>query len=175
MALNKLQQDLVEQNHNLIYDFAKKKNLDIEDYYDILAIGLCKAASAYQKDKAEFSTFAFCCMNNELNNYWSSISTLKTIPEENIVSYDTPKETDNDDSMTYLDTFASAVEIFDEVLFNIQYEDMMKQLNPTEKIVVKGLCDGMTVVSIAKQIGCAEGKVRYIRNKLRKRLSDIWK
>ena len=43
-SLTAEQQQLVIENHNLIYDFAKRKNLIIEEYYDILAIGLCNAA-----------------------------------------------------------------------------------------------------------------------------------
>ena len=37
------QRKLVEQNHNLIYAFLHTKNLNIEEWYDICAISLCKA------------------------------------------------------------------------------------------------------------------------------------
>ena len=35
--LTKEQQELVEKNHNLIYGFANKNKLNIEEYYGILA------------------------------------------------------------------------------------------------------------------------------------------
>mgnify|MGYP001317500519 CR=1 FL=1 len=37
--------ELVEENHNLIYSLLHKCHLNIEEWYDIAAIGLCKAAN----------------------------------------------------------------------------------------------------------------------------------
>ena len=42
--LNEYQQKYAEQNHNLIYGILNDKNLSIDEYYDVAAIGLCKAA-----------------------------------------------------------------------------------------------------------------------------------
>ena len=39
-----------------------KYHLDVEEWYDIAAIGLCKAANTYNNDKSEFSTYAYKCM-----------------------------------------------------------------------------------------------------------------
>ena len=41
------QQKLVTDNHNLIYSLANAKNIDLDEYYDVLAIGLCKAAITF--------------------------------------------------------------------------------------------------------------------------------
>ena len=57
--LTSKQKELVEVNHNLIYKFASIKNVSIEEYYDILAIGLCKAAMAFDENKGKFSTVSF--------------------------------------------------------------------------------------------------------------------
>lgn len=43
------QKQLVEQNHNLIYFYLYRHNLSIEEYYDVAAIGLCKAAITFKK------------------------------------------------------------------------------------------------------------------------------
>ena len=43
-------QRLVEDNHNLIYKFLRNHNLE-DDWYDVAAIGLCKAANNYNSDK----------------------------------------------------------------------------------------------------------------------------
>ncbi len=65
-ALSKDQQDLVSDNHNLIYSYANKMNLDINEYYDLLAIGLCKAAKMYDPNRGyAFSTYAYFVMRNE--------------------------------------------------------------------------------------------------------------
>lgn len=56
---------LVEENHNLIYGFLRKHNLN-EDFYGDAAIGLCKAAMNYDSSTgASFSTYAYKCMFNE--------------------------------------------------------------------------------------------------------------
>lgn len=48
---------LVEENHNLVYSFLYKYHLDVEEWYDLAAIGLCKAANTYNNDKSGFSTY----------------------------------------------------------------------------------------------------------------------
>lgn len=47
--LNKEQQKLVEDNHNLIYSFAKSRMVDTEEYYDVFAIGLYLSVKGYKQ------------------------------------------------------------------------------------------------------------------------------
>jgi len=63
--MTKEQEQLVTDNHNLIYYYLKRHNLDISSYYDVCAIGLCKAAMSYDKNKASFATYALHIMHNE--------------------------------------------------------------------------------------------------------------
>ena len=86
--LNYEQQQLAEQNHNLIYSFAKSRKLDLEEYYDVLAIGLCKAALVYDENKATFSTLAYKCMNNEYNKIIRGQTVQRKIPDNLISSLD---------------------------------------------------------------------------------------
>jgi len=64
--LNDEQRKIVEDNHNLIYAFLSSNSLDIEEYYDLAAIGICKAALSYDKEKGQFSTLAYKCMWNQV-------------------------------------------------------------------------------------------------------------
>ena len=59
------QQRIVSENHNLIYSLANKKSINLDEYYDALAIGLCKAAIAFDNTKGKFSTLAYTVMLNE--------------------------------------------------------------------------------------------------------------
>ena len=55
------QKKLAEDNHNLIYFYARKYHMskqDFEDMYGILAIGLCKAARDY--DESRGRAFSSC-------------------------------------------------------------------------------------------------------------------
>lgn len=65
--LTEQQQKLVTENCNFIYWVIRKLNLPIDDYYGIAAIGLCKAARTFDiTQRANFSTYAYICMENEL-------------------------------------------------------------------------------------------------------------
>ena len=65
--LTEAQQALTEKNHAYIYYIIKKLGLPVEDYYGAAAIGLCKAARAYNPSKGTaFSTFAYAVMSNEI-------------------------------------------------------------------------------------------------------------
>lgn len=70
MKLNEDQKKLVEDNHNLIYSFLKYRNLSlnsVEDWYGTAAIGLCKAAIAFDDSRGlKFSTLAYVCMEREI-------------------------------------------------------------------------------------------------------------
>lgn len=64
---------LVTENHNLIYSFLRKYNLDVDEYYDLAAIGLCNACITYDASyKVPLSTYAYKCMFNSLFSYTRS-------------------------------------------------------------------------------------------------------
>lgn len=70
-TLTEKEQKLVEDNHDLIYMMADCLELDIDEYYGLLAIGLCHAAQKYKKRKRayEFSEYAKIVMIRELSAY----------------------------------------------------------------------------------------------------------
>ena len=83
-ALTHEQQELAAENHNLIYRFAQTMAIDVEEFYDILAIALCKAAKTFDKSRGlRFSTLAFQCMKNEYNMYWRRELNSKPVPPGN--------------------------------------------------------------------------------------------
>lgn len=54
-ALTYDEQKLVEDNHELIYLVADCMELDINEYYGLLAIALCHAAQKYKSRKRAYS------------------------------------------------------------------------------------------------------------------------
>lgn len=58
---------LVEENHDLIYMVADCMDIDIDEYYGLLAIALCHAAQKYKTRKRayDFSEFAKIVMIRE--------------------------------------------------------------------------------------------------------------
>lgn len=59
IKLTKQQSQIVESNHNLIYGFIHSRNLDLEEYYGILAIELCKSVIHWKKDRGKLSTYFY--------------------------------------------------------------------------------------------------------------------
>lgn len=66
------ERELVTNNHNLIYSYLNKFHLS-DDYYDLCAIGLCRAAHFYKPENGKFSVYAFVCMSNIINMEWRKV------------------------------------------------------------------------------------------------------
>lgn len=80
------QRKLVEENHKLIYYTLNKYKLNPEEYYDILAIGLCKAAIKFDSERSKFSTFAIKVMYNEFLQHDRNENTNKRKVNKNTLS-----------------------------------------------------------------------------------------
>ena len=168
--MTEMEQKLVEKNHNLIYDFAKKKNLSLEEYYDLLAIGLCNAATSYSSsDSSSFSTYAYSCMQNVLNDYWRSISLKRSIPEQNILSYDASIDSEGEGSFD--ETFADSKSVIDDVIGSIQCEYLLSILNTQEQALVQYLLKGLKGREIAVAMKVSERYVRQLKLKVQNKLS----
>lgn len=65
MGLSKAQQKMVRDNHNLIMSYILRHNLGFNEYYDVLAIVLCKAAELFNAERGiAFSTYVYKAMDN---------------------------------------------------------------------------------------------------------------
>lgn len=70
MKLTEEQCLIVEENHNLIYSYIHKNYLDLEEWYGLLAIELCKAVKVWDKEKGTLSTiFYYMCDNRVKHEY----------------------------------------------------------------------------------------------------------
>lgn len=174
--LTKRQQELIEINHNLIYKFAHYYNLSIEEYYDILAIGMCKAASTFDESKGAFTTVAFRCMRNEMFHYWDSMKKKSAIPNENLLYYDTFLHGKSgghfeNDNNSYLSIFSDNNYTHDTAIGNIIINEFMKTLKKEEIYLVKLLMIGITQAEIAEKTNRSRQLINlYVRN-IRKKLN----
>lgn len=112
--LTKEQKELVEKNHKLIYYYIHKNGLSVEEYYDILAIGLCEAALHFDENKGiKFVTYALFVMRNEhLQN-----ERLKKSKKRNasVVSLSTTINEDYND-ITLEDCISGDRDVFDSLI-----------------------------------------------------------
>jgi len=174
--LTKKQQELVEMNHNLIYSFAYKNNLSLEEYYDILAIGMCKAASTFDESKGAFTTVAFRCMRNEVFHYWDSMKKKSVIPNNMIFSYDVHiSEVMNDtyeDKNSFLSILSNKNYTHDVAIGNIMINEFMEILTKEEKYLVKLLMIGVTQAEIAEKTNRSRQLINLYVMKIRKKLNN---
>lgn len=168
--LTKEQQNLVTENHNLIYEFAKRKHLAIDEYYGLLAIGMCQAAQIYNGESGKFSTVANKCMNNILVNHYEHLSSQRSIPEDMILSYDASNGgEDGDNNSCFLDSLADSRCTHDIVVSGIMSEILINLLSEREQMVVNLLVNGMTQDKIAERMGCKRQNIGYYIKQIRKK------
>ena len=68
--LTKHQQEIVEDNHNLIYSFIHRRGLDADEYYGLIAESLCKAVLNWDESKGKLSTLFYIIARNDVYNEW---------------------------------------------------------------------------------------------------------
>ena len=171
--LTKYQQQLVEENHNLIYQYAINNNLAIGEYYDLLAIGLCKAALIFNNEKGVFSTIAYKCMQNEVAMYWRHLSCSTSIPDDMIISIETPIESKQSRKNILADVIsAGSTSVQDMVVGNIKIRELIELLTTTEKKVVCGIVNGLTPSEIAERLMVRRQTVSYHLIRVRQKWSS---
>ena len=168
MKLTEEQKKLVEENHNLIYWFAKKYHVPIEEYYDVLAQGLCMAAYHYDPSKCSFSTYAYLCMNTEMHVEYRKTLRKSEIPQGNIFHYE--------NAWQLSDLIPTNEKTENKVIDKISYENLTSLLNDIlndkDKEVLTHILNGLTMREIAKIEGTSHqaihNRMKKIREKVKK-------
>lgn len=163
------QKKLVESNHSLIYFVIHNMNLPVEEYYDLAAIGLCKAAMTYDSEKKAFSTYACMCMKNEILKDHRSRNMKKRIINENLVSYDEIIfSADEEKKTTLLECIKSDVSVENEALSRVMHEELMEQLGKTDSKMIKFFKLGLKQREIASIMGVTQANVSRVKRRLEK-------
>ena len=169
--MTKEQQKLVEENHGLIYSFLAKYNLPIEEYYDLAAIGLCKASITYQ-NKTTFSTYAYKCMFNEVMQDKRKEKASRRIPQNQIVSYEAELDTCNGETTSYLNFIPSNEDAETNTLSKIMFEEFSKDLSDRDRQIFYLFSKGYKQREIGKFVGCSQVQVSRIKRKLESYLNN---
>lgn len=171
------QKKLAEDNHNLIYLFAKNNHLSIDDYYGILAIGLCNASKIYDESKGRFSTIAYRCMLNEYLRHNRDMNRKHIIPKELIVSYNASSncqgENDKDDKcfIRYLES--SSYSFDNDVINKVTLESLWDSLTKKERAIIKYFNKGLNQPEIAKEMNCTRQNISKSMSSIRFKLQDL--
>ena len=175
---------LVERNMRLVVHVVKKYSNqwgDNDDLISIGAIGLIKAVTTYDSDKASrFATYAAKCVQNEVLMY------LRSSKKTNNVSIDEPIGHDKEgNSISLIDILESEDRDIDETVetkikINELKEKMEENLSERENLIVKmryGL-DGYrekTQKEIADELGISRSYVSRIEKKAIEKINAVMK
>ena len=164
MKLTKEQQDFVTKNHNLILSYLGKHNLSYEDYYDILAIALCKAALKYDAKKGiAFSTYAFKCFYNAVSAYVRNLKNRKR-HTDNLIHI-----TDENEDSVFFNSITLNVDSASDIIKLTDKYDLFSYLTPKEKEAYEYLRQGYTQAEIAKMLGKSRQNIsRHCRSAIEK-------
>lgn len=174
MKLNDEQRKLVEQNHNLIYSAMRKfgvRNEKFDDYYDVAAIGLCKAAIYYDPNKNyALSTLVYACIKNELHNQITSEMSKTTQFNKSVLSYD--NITDLSEDSRSAEEFLLIENNFEENLISgLRIYDEICTLNNNQKKLVHLRLAGYTYDEIAEMYGVTRQAIQNRIQKIRKKIT----
>ena len=166
------QKKLAEENHSLIYFYARKYHIskkDFEDMYGILAIGLCKAARDYDESRGSaFSTVAMGYMLNECRNAYRCDKYKNG--KLNICSYNNIFPlSDDDGTAEYINVIEGKSDVWDDINL-IEFNQFNEQLR---KIAYLSYL-GYNQQEIAKEMGITQSLVSRKLKKIRKEIENAY-
>lgn len=161
--LNNEQRKLVEENHNLIYSFLNNQALSINEWYDICAIGLCKAALTFN-GTTKFSTFAYKCMLNSVRSVMrhDSLFGMETLSLSTEVSSVSEKAT-----YALEEFIASKQNTEAEALGKIWAEWFIEKLPLTTLKVLLGRIENKTCRELSEDTGVSFSRCSAVVRNLR--------
>lgn len=172
--LNEEQKVLVENNHGLIFKFAKDRDIDIEEYYGLLAIGLCKAALIFDESLGfKFSTIAFRCMYREYRTFIQYLFRDKMVPQYEIISYNTGLNYLEGDEY-YSDLMIEAINNNLSDYSRVNVENFYSHLSDKEKFVLNKILCGYKEREVAVILGCTKQNVGYIKTKIKDKYNKYY-
>lgn len=167
------QKKLAEENHNLIYRFLSKYNLSIDEYYDIAAIGLCKAAMTFDESKSKFSTYAFKCMYMIMLHEKRKEKWQKAIPKDKLMYAQAEFENDNgSDTNSFFNLIPSDIDIERDVTLKDTIKKAFESLNERDRNVVRLLINGYKQREVVKIAGCSQPHISRIKKKFKQLMRE---
>lgn len=151
------QREFATENHNLIYSFLIRMDLQIDDWYDIVALGFLNAISAFDDKKAKFSTYAYKCMLNAVrkekrNNMTKNKQTLIFSINETC-KY-------NEKELDYENIIPDKRNYHQQSEFDIDFERYISEkLSIRQKKIIRMKIDGFRQEDIAKRFNVTQATI----------------
>lgn len=170
--LTEEQRQLAADNHGLVYYCIQKNNWSFEEYYDIAAIGLCKAAETYKPGKSKFATFATAVIRHFVKNEMRTLGYDKR--RGDVVGLDDPVGED----MTYRQLLSAAQSSEpdpEESAICLDKIDMIAKMKPRLQKTLRLAYQGYTLKEIAEIQGGTYYAAQLALLRAKKRLTSNMK
>lgn len=171
IILTEEEKQIVTDNHGLIYGFLNKNNLDVEEYYGLCAIGLCKAVKSLNSQKSKLGTYAYKCMENEIKQ--SIRSDFSDKRKANINTVSIIKQTQNGTEYYITDNEPDEKNFEKNSIFKMQILKKMHILSYPEKLIINRYIAGYTIKDICDETNYTHQYIHKVNKRLRKKLADI--
>lgn len=164
--------ELVTENHNLIFHFLNKRNMSMEEWYDVLAIALCNAAETFDENKSKFATYALKCMSYAVCKELQLQEHLNRKINKTTYSYEEKikGELFNRDDATVQSILPNTFNTEIEAITNVIFLDCYNQLCNRDREIISMLADGYNMKEIGRKFGITSEAVRLIKIKFRQML-----
>lgn len=142
--------------------------MDVEEWYDLAAIGLCKAANTYNNNKSGFSTYAYKCMYTTIIMEKRKENAMRIIPQNQIVYYENQvnESSKENDTSTFLNYIPSKQNIENETISTLSLENIENELAGNKRKVFLLLKEGYAQCEISEIIGISKQRVSKIKQEI---------
>lgn len=167
---------LVEQNHKLILKYLADHSatMEYEDWYDVLAVGLCKAAKAYNPDRGRFSTLAFACFKTEVGKVYRETNPKKQQMYDNMVYFDACVDEEGEYDGDWIENLApQKYSVQSNVLSHCILEEYFEKRKIREQTreIFSLFQYGYTQREIADKLDCTVANVSRVKREFEEYLS----
>lgn len=179
LKLTNEQRRFVSKNHNLIYDYAYTYNLDIDEWYGVLAIGLCKATMGkFDNTKSKFSTFAYKCMRNAVKQEYLKRSQDKEEANNHTVSIFTPtiNNQQSEGECNYADIIPNLhIRVDTEAMLKVALKEAISNLKTdNQRKIISLITYGYTQSEVAQITNKQRSYVHDLLVKFRELFIEQW-
>lgn len=99
--LTEEQKTFAEINHNLVYQFLRRKNYSVEEYYNVVILDYIMACQMYLEredlqEKYDFPIIAYMRMNSAISNYFKAKNCQCRKPEQGTISVEELIDSDSE-------------------------------------------------------------------------------
>lgn len=178
--LNAEQQQLIAQNHNLIYGYVHKKKLDLDEYYDILALAMCRAALGYDSYRSRFQTYAYMVMDSEVNAYQNFLTRQKRKPSRSIKEIHLDESINDSNKSMYESstigefTISPSIPLCELCEGKIMAKNMLLILTDKERQIAIFKLEGLSNSEVGEQMNCSAQNINYFVQKIKGKWNEFF-